>query len=80
MAEQLGLEQTLGQRATVDRNEGTRAPRPLGMNRSRESLFPYPGLAEHEERAMRIDDPAHHGHELAHRRAVGDEVSETAGG
>src|SRR5262249_12759087 len=45
VAEQLRLEQRLGQRGVVDDHEGPRGPRAGAVNRARDQLLAGPGLA-----------------------------------
>ena len=51
VTEQLGLEQRLGNRAAVERDEPLRAARAVVMNRARDDFLAGAGLAGHENRA-----------------------------
>ncbi len=68
VAEELGLEQGLGDRTAVDRDEGLRRPRALRVDRARDELLAGAGLAadQHRRHAARdlVDQRAH----LLHRR------------
>ena len=53
VAEQLGLEQRLGNRAAVERDEPLRAARAVVMDGARHDFLARAGLAGHEDRAGR---------------------------
>ena len=76
MAEQLALEQRLGQRGAVDRDEGGRGPRAVAMDRVRRELLARAALAQDQDRRLRGRDPRDELVDLAHRRALADHVGE----
>ena len=67
VAEQLGLEQRLGNRAAVERDEPLRAPRAVVMNRARDDFLAGAGFAGDQDRARR----RRHGFEQLKQRAHG---------
>ena len=74
VTEQLGFEQVLGQRGTVDGYESLGRPGAVGVNGARDQLLPGAGLAQHENiglGARRLLDELE---DLGHGRAVADHV------
>ena len=57
VAEQLALEQRLGQRARSSPARTAALARCFGVQRARDQLLAGPGLAEHEHRRGRVGDP-----------------------
>ena len=76
VTEQLGLEQRLGNRAAVERDEPLGAAGAVVMNRARDDFLAGAGLAGHENRARRRRDGFEQLKERAHRRAAADEPLE----
>ncbi len=74
VAEQLALEQALGQRAAVDRHDGKVPPRAGGVDRPRDELLAGAALAADQHGRV---GPRHRGDQLehlAHRCAVADDL------
>ena len=72
MAEQLALDQSLGERGAVQAKEGARRPRALSMDSLRDDLLARPRLAGDEDRRLRDRHAPGHGEELDHR-AIGED-------
>ena len=76
VAEELGLEQRLGNRAAVDRDEPVGAPRAVVVNRARDHLLAGAGLAGNQDRAVRPRDRLEHLEERLHRPAAAENPAE----
>ena len=76
VAEQLGLEQRLRQRAAVDRDEPLVAARAVVVDRARDQLLAGAGLAVDQDRARRRGDRRQHLEQLAHDAALSDQPLE----
>jgi len=70
VAEELGLEQRLGNGAAVERHEAVYAARTVVMNRPRDNLFAGPCLAGDEDGAARRCDGLEQLEEARHRAAL----------
>ena len=68
VAEQLALDERIGQRAHVDLDERSAAPPALLVERARHQLLAGARLADDEDARVRRRDGAHHAHDRAHRR------------
>ncbi len=74
VAEQLRLEQRLGEGGAVDGDEGAvRAASPL-VDRAGDHLLPRPALAAQQHRGARRRDAGHRGEDLLHPLALPDDV------
>ena len=76
MAEQLGLEQRLGQGAAVDGDEGARGAWAVGVDRPGNDLFARTRLAEDEDRQVRDRHARHDAEYVEHEGAAADQVGE----
>ena len=78
VAEELRLEERLGDRGDVHRDERLVAPRPVPVDRPRDELLPRPALPrdQHGERVPR--DRADQLVELLHQRVLADQLVEVA--
>ena len=74
--EQLGLEQRLGHRAAVERDELLVLARRVLVDRARHQFLARAGLAQHQDRARGRRHRLEQRPELAHRRAAADEPLE----
>ena len=79
MAEQLALQQRLGERAAVDGHEGVEAPRARGVNGASHELLARAALAGDEHRGVGRPDGLDRGVELLHGRAVADDLGRMHG-
>ncbi len=79
VSEQLRLQQRLGDRPAVDRDERAVAPAALRMDGVGEELLAGPALALDEHRGVGPGDPRHDVEDLAHLGRVADEVLEPGG-
>src|SRR6185436_18986181 len=79
VAEELALEESLGDRGAAHRDERPRAARALPVQRARDELLPGAALAADEHGRVRDRDAREEVVHLAHRRARADEVAEAAG-
>ncbi len=77
VTEQLALQQTLGQRRTVHRDERRPRSRALRVDRPRQPLLPYARLAQNEQRRVRRRHPGRQRQQVLHRQAVRHEVAQT---
>ena len=76
VAEQLGLEQRLGNRAAVQRDEPMHAPRAVVVNRARHDFLAGAGLAGDQNRAVGRRDGLEQLEEPRHRPALADDAFE----
>ncbi len=76
VAEQLRLEQRLGNRAAVDRDELAAPPRAVVVNRARHQLLARAGLAADENRAARRRHRLEQLEQIAHRPRSPDDAAE----
>ena len=76
VAEQLGLEQRLGDRAAVDRHEPLRAARAVVVNGARDELLAGAGLAGDENRAAGLRHGLEQLEQLPHHLALADDALE----
>ena len=76
VAEQLGLEQRLGNRAAVERDEAVHAPRAVVVNRARDDFLAGAGLAGDENRAVGRRDGFEQLKQPRHRAALADDALE----
>src|SRR5207247_6481196 len=70
VAEQLGLQQGVGDRAAVDRDERPVAPRAVRVNGPRQELLARSALALNQHGDVGPRYPAHDREDLAHRRRM----------
>ena len=77
MAEQLGLQQRLGDRAAVDRHERRVPAAALLVDGAGHELFARSALALHEHGDVGLGDQRHGGEDLAHPRRAADDLVET---
>jgi hypothetical protein len=73
VAEELGLEDRLGQRRAVDGDERARQPRRLLVDRARDELFARARLTEQQHRRRRGRGLLHRLHRREHRRRSSDD-------
>ena len=76
VAEDLGFEQVLWNRAAVERDEPLPAPRAGVMNRARDDFLAGAGLASDQNRARRARDGLERLKQIAHRPAAADDALE----
>ena len=76
VAEQLRLEQRLGQRRARHGHERPVGARALGVDGAREQLLAGAALAEHQDRRVAPRGRARQLEDLLHRRALADHVAE----
>ena len=76
VAEELGLEQRLGNRAAVQRDEPVHAPRAVVMNRARDDFLAGAGLAGDQDRAVGRRDGLEQLEQPLHRPALADDAFE----
>ena len=76
VAEQLGLEQRLGDRAAVDGDERLVGARRQVVQRARDQLLAGAALAGDEHRGLGRRDPAHQLEHPLHRRRLADQAVE----
>ena len=76
VAEDLGLEQVLRDRAAVERDEPLRRARAGVMDRARDDFLAGAGLAADENRARRARDGLERLKQIAHRPAASDDALE----
>ena len=76
VAEQLGLEQLLGQRRAVDGHEGLGGARAVGVDGARDQLLARPRLAEHQDVGLGPRRLLHQLEDPGHGRAAADHVLE----
>src|SRR5437870_12803397 len=72
MPKQFTLRQRIGQRTTIDREEGPAAPRPIEMDRMCHQLLAAAALTSDEDRALRIG----HAFDLVEHRLHGGTLSD----
>ena len=72
MAEELALEQGLGEGGAVDGHEGTLAARAVAMDGARRELLAGAALAQDQDRAQPRRDAGDGGVDLDHRRRAAD--------
>ncbi len=76
MAEELRLQQGLGDRAAVQRDEPMRSPSAVVVNRPRDDLLAGPGLSGDENRAVRAGHGLEQMKQLLHRPASSENTAE----
>ena len=76
MAEQLGLEQRLGDRAAVERHEPVHPARAVVVDGARDDFLSRSGLTGDEERAVRGRDGLQQLKQVSHRAALADDPFE----
>src|SRR5207244_30333 len=74
VAEELGLEERLGERRAVDREERRRAPRAVEVDRLRDELLPRAGLALDQHGDLRVGHLVEDREERAHGGRAADDV------
>src|SRR5262245_1115233 len=79
VAEELALEQVLGDRGAVDGDEARRAPRREVVQPAREELLSRPRLAEDEDRCVRLRELLHRPAEAQHLGIPADHPRERGG-
>ncbi len=79
VAEQLGLDQRLGQGRAVDRDEGAVAPRAAGVHGAREDLLADPGLAVEQQGDGLVEHAAGAADGGVHGRVAAVECGEGVG-
>ena len=76
MAEELGLEELLGERGAVHRHEGLRGARAVGVDGARDQLLARARLADHQDVRLRARRLPHQLEDARHRRAPPEDVLE----
>jgi hypothetical protein len=71
--EELRLEQRVGQRGAVLRDEGPAGARPVEVDRAGDQLFPRAALALDEHRELGVDDPVELAEDAVHRIGGADD-------
>src|SRR5690349_1084556 len=79
MSEQLALQERLGDRGAIDRDEGLASPRTQAMDRVSEQLLAGSAFAEQENRHVSRSDPFHAPENLQHLRAAADDAVDRRG-
>lgn len=77
--EHLALDQRLGHRRAVDRDERALAARPVEVQRPGDEFLARPALARHQHADVAVDDPPHELAQLAHPRTRPDDPAEGVG-